>query len=395
MNIKHTQIKKQEVSVERIIKEIHGEEKGPTLVFFGGIHGNEKAGVIALQEALENIKPHKLKGSIYAISGNLKALEENQRYIDQDLNRLWTRDNIDAIKNKKTLNNEEKELLELLFFLEYVLKTKSGPFYFFDLHTTSSKTLPFITINDALINRKFSILFPVPIVLGIEEYLNGPLLSYINTLGYVSLGFESGQHVDVRSIENNLAFVNLVLQYTGVVNKKETIILEYYNQLKEESKSLNRFFEITHLHNINTKDSFKMYEGFKSFQKIDRGVKIARNNKKVIYSKHDARIFMPLYQKKGAEGFFIIRDIKPFYLKLSIFLRRIKIDNLLVLFPGISWQNKAKGVLRVNLKIAKFFAKPIFHALGYRSRQVNQTHLNLYNRERVAKTMMYKEESWY
>ncbi|WP_298237269.1 succinylglutamate desuccinylase/aspartoacylase family protein [uncultured Algibacter sp.] len=381
--------------MKRIIKEIHGEEKGPTLVFFGGIHGNEKAGVIALQEVLKNIKPDELNGSIYAISGNLKALEKNQRYINQDLNRLWTRDNINTIKNKNTLNNEEKELLKLLYFLERILKIKSGPFYFFDLHTTSSKTLPFITINDALINRKFSKLFPVPIVLGIEEYLNGPLLSYINTLGYLSLGFESGQHVDVRSIENNLAFINLVLHYTGAINKAEAYNLEYYNQLKEESKSLNRFFEITHLHSINKKDSFKMYEGFKSFQKINKGAKIARNNKEDIYSKHDARIFMPLYQKKGAEGFFIIRDIKPFYLKMSIFLRRIKIDNLLVLFPGISWQNKREGVLKVNLKVAKFFAKPIFHALGYRNRQVTKTHMNLYNRERVAKTRMYKEESWY
>ena len=39
-----------------------------------------------------------------------------------------------------------------------------------------------------------------PIVLGIEEYLQGPLLSYINTLGYVSLGFESGQHDNKQAI---------------------------------------------------------------------------------------------------------------------------------------------------------------------------------------------------
>ena len=35
---------------------------------------------------------------------------------------------------------------------------------------------------------------------GIEEYLNGPLLSYINELGYVAFGFEGGQHDDISAI---------------------------------------------------------------------------------------------------------------------------------------------------------------------------------------------------
>lgn len=394
-NIHHTEVQGQDNSVKRTIAEIHGKAEGPTLIFFGGMHGNEKAGVYALKDALKCINPKQLNGSIYAIAGNLKALERDLRYIDADLNRLWTTANIEAIKNKAILNHEEKELLKLLSLLEDILNKNSGPFYFFDLHTTSSKTLPFITINDALINRKFSRLFPVPIVLGIEEYLNGPLLSYINTLGYVSLGFESGQHLDAQSVENNIAFINLVMHYTGAfrINKKDKIA--HYNLLEEESKSLNQFFEITHLHKINSEDSFKMKEGFDSFQKIQKGVEVALSNKASIYSNHNGLIFMPLYQKKGAEGYFIIRTIRPFYLYLSVFLRRIKIDNLLVWLPGISWQNKEKGVLRVNLNVAKFFVKPIFHVLGYRNRQITETHYNLYNRERVAKTSVYKQQPWY
>ena len=104
---------------------------------------------------------------------------------------------------------------------------------------------------------------------------------------------------------------------------------------------------------------------------------------------------MPLYQKKGAEGFFIIRPIKPFFLKLSALLRRIKTDTVLVLLPGISWVNKKEGILQVNIKVAKYFAKSIFHVLGYRSKHITKTHLRLNNRERVAKTSMYKNEPWY
>lgn len=379
----------------RIIQKIEGSKEGPILVFFGGIHGNEKAGVYALKEALNDIDRASVNGTIYGIAGNLKALSKNYRYVDEDLNRIWTFENIEKIKKKKILNVEEKELLELLKILELILSINDAPLYFIDLHTTSSKTLPFITINDALINRAFSKQFPVPVVLGIEEYLEGPLLSYINQMGYVSLGFESGQHDDIQAVKNNVAFIKLALVFTGCLDLKE--VNDYqasYKLLEEQRKFKSHFFEIAYLYSISKSDNFKMHPGFKSFQKIKKGDIIATNNQTEINSKYNSRIFMPLYQKKGAEGFFLIKTVKPFFLRLSSVLRVLKVDGLLSILPGIAWLNKEDGVLKVNLKIARFMAKPLFHLLGYRSRQVTKTHLYLYNRERVAKTNLYKGELW-
>ncbi|WP_242130968.1 succinylglutamate desuccinylase/aspartoacylase domain-containing protein [Aestuariivivens marinum] len=380
----------------RIIKQITGLKNSPTLVFFGGIHGNEKAGINALKEALKPLKQDNILGNIYAIAGNLKALDENQRYLDEDLNRLWTNNSITAIKNKKKLNSEEEELLTLLQILTHILETNTPPFYFIDLHTTSSKSLPFITINDALINRRFSKQFPVPIVLGIEEYLDGALLSYINQLGYVSIGFESGQHDDIQAFRNHVAFINLALVYTGTIKEFDTDKFKaYYLQLKNTSKYNTHFFEIIDLYRISQNDQFKMCNGLDSFQTIQKGEKLAIHEHSIITSQYNAKIFMPLYQKKGSEGFFVIKSINTMFLKLSVWLRLLKADNLLSILPGIFWHNKEQGVLKVNLNVAKFFAKPFFHLLGYRSKQTDATHLLLYNRERVAKTEMYKEEHWY
>ena len=172
------------INVGRIIGKIKGKRKGPTMVFFAGVHGNETAGVFALDKVFKYLNPDDVSGSLYAIAGNISALGVNERYVHEDLNRLWKEDYIRDIKNKTVLKTDEAELLELFDIIEELLKSESGPFYFIDFHTTSSKTIPFITINDALINRKFSQQFPVPVVLGIEEYLDGPLLSYINELGY-------------------------------------------------------------------------------------------------------------------------------------------------------------------------------------------------------------------
>jgi predicted deacylase len=381
------------IEVNRIIKKIEGTTQGPTMVFFGGIHGNETAGVFALKTVLEQLQPKDVKGTIYGISGNLQALEVHERYVDKDLNRLWTMDQISTLETQPHRHKEINEQKALFEILKEILDKHSGPLYFIDLHTTSSQTLPFITINDALINRKFSKLFPVPIVLGIEEYLQGPLLSYINELGYVSLGFESGQHDTKSAIENNIAFINLALEFAGIYTS--TSKAQHFKQLETTAKGIADIFEIIHLHRILNGDTFEMQYGYKSFEDIKRGEVLALYNQEELGSKYSGKIFMPLYQKQGKEGFFIIRRIRPLFLKLSEWLRHVRADRLFVCLPGIRWESKRREVLRVNLLVAKFLAKPIFHLLGYRSRQLDANHLRISNRERPAKMQMYAKEAWY
>jgi hypothetical protein len=384
------------INIERIIGKITGKTKGPTIVFFGGIHGNETAGVFALSEVLHKINPDQVNGVIYGITGNLNALNSNQRYIYEDLNRIWLNENLEITKEKKQLSNEKKEQYELNNILKNILEKESGPYYFIDLHTTSSKTLPFITINDALINRKFSKLFPVPVVLGIEEFLDGPLLSYINQLGYVSLGFESGQHLDKSAITNSIAFIFLSLVFSRVIDENNVLNYNYYyKQLKTTTGNNNQIFEVVYLHKIKEGEVFKMKTGFKSFQNINKRQVLAISNETNVTSSFNAKLFMPLNQKKGKEGFFIIKKINPFFLKLSEILRKIRIDNLLIILPGITWKDRKKGILQVNLKVAKYMVKPIFHLLGYRNKQVNDTSIFLFNRERTSKKKMYKNQSWY
>ena len=63
--------------------------------------------------------------------------------------------------------------------------------------------------------------------------------------------------------------------------------------------------------------------------------------------------------------------------------------------PGVSWENEEKNALLVNLKVTRFFAKSLFHLLGFRNKQLDANHLKLNNRERASKTEMYKNEVWY
>jgi len=385
--------------VKRFIGYIKGKEKGPTLIFFGGIHGNEMAGVKALESVFKTLQePLKTKGSIIGIRGNIPAQLKGKRFLDNDLNRLWTTGNIDHIKAKEKSERsiEEQELMEIYHLIFELLSTQSPPFYFIDFHTTSSKTLPFITINDALLNRAFSRLFPVPVILGIEEYLEGPLLSHMNEKGYVSLGFESGQHIDSESVENNISFFWLTLVFAGALKKEELPEFEHhYRQLQNSAKHDENFYEVIYRRVIKTGDSFIMHNGFKSFEKVTRGTPLARHNEIEIKVKKDTILFMPLYQEQGEEGFFLIRYIPKWAMILSVFLRKIKFDSFLALLPGISWSDKKKESLSINIKVARFFTKPFFHLLGYRNIVQDKNRFLMKNRERTAKNEMYVNEWWF
>ncbi|MEM9646924.1 MAG: succinylglutamate desuccinylase/aspartoacylase family protein [Bacteroidota bacterium] len=386
------------IEIGRVIGHLSGNNPGPTVVFFAGIHGNEPAGIFALKHVLNELRVRQppIYGQIYAIAGNLKALQSNVRFTEKDLNRIWTAQEIDQIINDlENLGPDEAELYELYLLLLEILGQEKAPYYFIDLHTTSSETSPFIVLNDSLLNRKFASNYPLPIILGIEEYLVGALLSYINELGYVSLGYESGQHDDISSIRNSIDFINYTLSISGAVQLGTPVLSVLEQQILNSAPTANTFYEIYYQHRITKDQNFKMLPGFKNFQIIPKGRDIAEENNKPLVTRRKRQIFMPLYQELGGEGFYFIRTIPRILLLISKGLRWFRVDGLLVYLPGIQWASLKKDVLLVDQRIARFMAKSFFHLLGYRTRELDKTHLVVKNREAASRNWEYKNSKWY
>ncbi len=387
------------IEISRIIGHIKGSRPGPTIVFTAGIHGNEPSGIFALNKVLNELQSNhfNLAGNIYGISGNMYALEKGLRYDKMDLNRLWTNKRMkEVVEGRSSPQNQDIiEQLEIYEVLQNILHTEEGPFYFMDLHTTSSKSIPFLTVNDSLLNRWFTSQYPLPIILGIEEYLDGPVLSYINELGYVSFGYEAGQHDDLSSYENQVAFIYTSLVLAGCLSKNEIDYRHYHNVLAKTSVGSNGVYEILYKYDIQKDEQFKMKPGFVNFQAIHKKQLLATSNKGDVLSKYNDRIFMPLYQAQGDDGFYIIRSVRNIFLKLSEILRKIKFDKILTLLPGIRREVNQQETLVINLKIAKFFAKQFFHLLGYRNKIKDKTHLIVKNREVAARNEDYAHQPWY
>ncbi|MFT0713509.1 succinylglutamate desuccinylase/aspartoacylase family protein [Flagellimonas lutimaris] len=398
MTLVHSKALDETVKVDRVIDHIQGKKGGPTVVFFGGVHGNETAGVFALKDVFEEIRSKKIpvNGEVYAISGNLGALESKQRFQHEDLNRIWFQERIERIVHSREIkHSEEEELSQLFRMLHNILDTGTPPFYFMDLHTTSSDTSPFMVLNDSLLNRKYASNYPLPIILGIEEYLKGALLSYINELGYVSLGFESGQHDDDKAVESCIEFIRYSLTLTQSVNVSEEKRQQLKGVIADSGNAPHRFYEIYHQHDIGSKNDFKMLPGFINFQVIPKGVSLAVVDGVQLKTTKKRQIFMPLYQDQGNEGFYFIRPIPKILLWISKELRRFKIDHVLVKLPGVEWESDQKDTLVVDQRVARFFAKSFLHLLGYRARKFDRSHLIAKNRESASKSLEYADAAWF
>lgn len=63
---------------DSIVKKV-GDKEGKTLAVFAGIHGNEKAGVRALNNLLPKIKID--SGTVYFVYANPPAIEKDARYV--------------------------------------------------------------------------------------------------------------------------------------------------------------------------------------------------------------------------------------------------------------------------------------------------------------------------
>lgn len=355
---------------DRIIYSHFHSKEAPTVVFFVGIHGNEPAGVLAFKNIIQKIDNDDvdLKGNVYVLVGNLNALQKNIRYEKEDLNRMWTREKVSKlVLENNPKSQEEKEQLTLYLAIKDILKQHPEPLIFIDIHTTSSETTPFITISDSLNNRSFASGYNLPIILGIEEFLEGPLLTYINEFGHASLGFEAGQHESEEAIKNSEAFIWLTLAKSKIIDGESVDIHVFKNAL-EKAKMISGFYEINYVHSIEKGENFKMLNGFKNFEKIPAQKPLATSNNKTITSNKPGLIFMPLYQKQGKEGFFIIKKVSSFWLKLSSVVRRLNLHHVLRFLIGVKKHATKKHILVVNLKTARYLTDEIFHLFGYRKK---------------------------
>ncbi len=361
---------------DRLIGRVVGANPGPLLLATAGLHGNEPAGVAALQRVFDALRPgrHSIRGEFIGLAGNLAALARGVRAIDRDLNRHFKADRIRALSNGHPPDpaiSEDRELVEVIAAIEDAASRTRGTAYVIDLHTTSGKSAAFATVGDTLRNREFALHFHSPIILGLEEHIEGTLLEYLHRLGYVTMGFEGGRHTDAASVDLLEAGVWTALAASGVLRDGEEVaeVQRARRLLAQNRRGLPRVFEVRYRHPVQPEDRFRMRPGYASFQTLSEGEWVAEDRSGEIHAPVAGRMLMPLYQQEGDDGFFVIREFRPFWLTVSRLLRQTRAEQVLRILPGVRRHPTQPDTLVIDVRVARFLALQIFHLLGYRKQK--------------------------
>ncbi|MDX1543473.1 MAG: succinylglutamate desuccinylase/aspartoacylase family protein [Christiangramia sp.] len=295
--------------IPRIIGKYSSGKDGPLLFVTGGIHGNEPSGVKALEivfKELEKTKPV-IEGTIIGVAGNKMALNQNKRYIDEDLNRTWTEENVDSgVKD----THEKKEMFEIIDILEQYPEKDFTKRYFLDCHTTSSPSLPYVSVQEVNDNDEWAHRFPTYIIRGFSDIITGDIDHYLSRTGMTGFVFEAGQHTDKTSVENHEGVIWLALKEACKLDLSQiSTYPECVDRFAKKNAPPQKTFEIIYRHGLEDSDIFEMQPGYENFQKIEKGELLAKQNGNEVKSEWDAHIFMPLYQSQGNDGFFVVKEV--------------------------------------------------------------------------------------
>lgn len=300
----------------RSIGRHRGGRSGPLLVCVAGIHGNEPAGVEALRRVLNELEADdgpEVGGVFVALAGNVGALQDAVRYQDRDLNRQWTDPRTSEVRDSDeagpSLGPEGREQRNLLRLMELTLEQdRRGPAYLVDLHTTSGESPPFAIVGRREACRRFARTFPIPRVRGLERYLPGMLSDWACRRGFASVTAEAGQHVHPSSVARHRAIVWSALAGAGLVDDGAEPVRRARRLLIDASDGVPRRLHVRYRHAISPANGFRMKPGRENFDPVSAGDVLAEDREGEVTAPESGRVFLPLYQELGSDGFFLVRE---------------------------------------------------------------------------------------
>lgn len=301
--------------MERLIGRYGKFGAAKTFLIFAGVHGNEKLGIQALQELFDEFEERKVdfEGTILGIACNLPALQQEVRFIHKDLNRQWYLSKIrklGALPYGMLNSSEDIEQKHILDLVLDIVHDKGKELMLIDLHTTSAKGGCFSITNNHPRSRELALQIPVPVINGMVGKIKGTTLEYFDELGLPAIAYEAGQHTEQEAVQRMKAGLVSIFTNTSCLDREELLPYQHVlDKMKKDFQYLPKDVQVTHLHDITEEDEFVMRPGYINFQPVKEGEHLADDKYGPIYCPGDGLILMPLYQKKGNDGFFIVKKV--------------------------------------------------------------------------------------
>lgn len=300
--------------MNRIIGKIKGKQNGPLVLLIGGIHGNEQESLEALDRVFQRIAEDAMSvyGEIVAVRGNQRALAKGERYLNYDLNRSFTVSHLDYLRSERSHLNgaEDYEALELVRLIDDFSKQNNPTKILVDLHTTSAARGNFVIVPEYYASHSLVESLKLPVIINLESFLKGTLSMHACGEGFLGMAFEGGQIGSREAVDLHEAGIWILLHESGAVKGVSTsFIQDCHETLGQLAHNLPRKVKVNSMHMVHEGSEFRMKPGYFNFKPVNRGEPLAQDKNGEIVAPHDGMIFMPLYQKQGNDGFFIIEEL--------------------------------------------------------------------------------------
>ncbi len=261
-----------------VIKKI-GKKTGKTLAVFSGVHGNEKAGVIAMKKIVKEVEI--VAGQVYFVFANPVAIEKNIRQIEKNLNRCFIAGN----KDETLEGRRARELMPILDECDALL----------DLHASPNEnSTPFIIAEKGAHDLATKLDFEI-LSWGWDVIEPGATDGYMYWQGKPAICLECGSITESNG-KANLAekSVYQFLQYYGCISKN----IPYSQRQQKKIEAKKAVFKIT--------NDFYFTKKFADFEILVPGEVFARDGKQAYIAGENECIIFPHPETAIGEEVFVI-----------------------------------------------------------------------------------------
>lgn len=261
------------------ILEITSNKPGPTVAIFTGVHGNERAGVYALNRLASKLKI--TRGKAFLVYANPPAIEADVRMVNKNLNRCFYKGN-----NGNTAEDKRAR---------YLMKVLDKSDALLDLHMFyDDQGEPFVICEENALDLAQK--FDVNII-----STNWTKTEPGGTDGYMYLQNKIGVCVECGPISKSKEYVefaiNTIYQF-----------LKYFEMTNEDvnfSRTNKRIIRAERAI-YKTSSSFKLNDNFHNFMRLREGQIIARDKVKTWKARSNECIIFPHYKARINEEAYII-----------------------------------------------------------------------------------------
>ena len=267
-----------------------------TVIFGSMVHGNEYGSLPGILRFLREAKNHKFTGTLKFLIGNPEAGLQDVRFLEQDLNRVFSKDAPDSME--KTRAFEIMPFLEgvdLMVDFHQTIEACSQAFYIFPWNETAWHWVRAIGAADNWVTRSPSASFAGKGQKGIDEYIRDAGVPAF-TVELTQKGFNT--EAEQKTYDAVLKTISLCENH---LSGKETIDVA-------AAKKPDLKFYVSAFSQEFKEASYSLKEGLSNFLEVKKGDVLSQPGTPEMVAPMDGALLFPKYPKRDEDG----KAISPF-----------------------------------------------------------------------------------